>query len=225
MSVGIELFGTDVVAVGVAPALGVVDHVVPVFIKPVPVVSIGSITDLVLRVLSRAPHRDHFALLDFRAALRSRDIRLAVARNDAGLVVAEGLNAETAILVIGMDGDVGRINLRLRLAVFEDRVIDDALTHLYLDLRPRKRGDVGLRVVAQPQDVGVIELHLGTRRIGRGNLVTADNGSIERGRRPVAGITSPRGDVTVNQTDAPHPRLNLHRRLRPGAAQAQQHHQ
>jgi len=76
---------------------------------------------LLLRIRGRAPHRNHVASADFSAALLSGDLRLSVAGDDHRVAVRSHLNAEAAILMGGMDGDVGRVNLRLCLAVLKKR--------------------------------------------------------------------------------------------------------
>ncbi len=74
-SIGIQVFGADVILVGMLPGGRFVDHAVAVGVPAIPIVALGSGTDLVLahRRRSRAPSPSHQPSLgQCPAALRSR---------------------------------------------------------------------------------------------------------------------------------------------------------
>jgi hypothetical protein len=112
---------------GVIPRFCTLNHVVTIAVPAIPIVTLGRARYFVLCILGCAPHRDHVASADLGAALLRGDLRLAVAGDDHCVAVRSHLNAEAAILMGGMDGDVGRVNLRLCLAVLKNDVGSDTL--------------------------------------------------------------------------------------------------
>jgi hypothetical protein len=130
--------------IGVVPRFRTLNRVVTIAVPAIPIVTLGRPGYFVLRIRGGPAHRNHVASADFSAALLGGDLRLAVAGDDYRVAVRSHLNAEAAILMGGMDGDVRRINLRLGLATLKNDVGSDTLFQLHLNLIFRKGGDVRL---------------------------------------------------------------------------------
>jgi hypothetical protein len=68
--VGVQIFCTNVVFVGVPPRICIVDHAVAIGIPAVPIIPFKGSADLVLRIGTGAAHRCHLTLFQFGNALR-----------------------------------------------------------------------------------------------------------------------------------------------------------
>src|SRR5580658_1777461 len=132
-SVGVEVLAAGVVAVGVMPRLRVLNHVIAIAVPKIPVIAGGSIRNFVLRGVAVAANGCHLARVNLRAALRSGNLHFALAHDHEGVAVGPNFDAEHSITMRGMHGHVGRVDLRLGVAVFQNRVVGDSLAELNLD--------------------------------------------------------------------------------------------
>src|SRR5450631_253334 len=210
-AVGVQILRSGVVVIRVMPGAGVADHVIAVAVPLIPSVAIGSRRDLVLRGIGVAPHGRHVSSTELGAALRSGDLRFALANDHDGVAIRPHFDAENAIMMRGMDRYVGGIDLGLSFAVFRDREVRDALAQLNLNVFLRKVRDVGLGVRSQAKYVGEVELQLGTRVVASRNFVAGHYRLIQRGCRPVSRIAALCGNIAVHQADSRHALIGLRR--------------
>src|SRR5581483_4458126 len=120
---------------------------------PVPAVEFvarRSIADSVLRVRARSLDRDQLSFFNRGAAFRGRSLSLAFGHRYDGLPVRIDLNAIASWLG-GMKRDVRRIDLHVRLRAVQYRVDRYSLPDLHLDSVVVQRGDIGFRMLVQPQ--------------------------------------------------------------------------
>src|ERR1700726_3402258 len=103
----VEVARARVVAVGVLVTLGVVNNVIAIFIPLIPIIIGRPVGYPILRVIFGAMNDDVLALAHSSAALRSRNVGLAVADRDHGVAVRVHFNAVTP-LAQRVDGDIGR---------------------------------------------------------------------------------------------------------------------
>src|ERR1019366_8712186 len=198
----IEIFGSYVVVVGVSSRCRIADDVVAIGVPLVPVIPCRCFADLVLRLIARALHGDELAFPHSRAALRSRNFYFASADQHFGVIVGSNQNSKAGFAAIGTNGNIGRIDFRVRVAVLVHGVVRHSASKLNLDLRAGERCDIGLRMLSEAEHVGIVELNFGARLVAGRNPVPREDGSIERSRRPAARVATLRGDVAMKQTDA-----------------------
>ncbi len=84
------------------PRTGVADHVIAIAIPAIPIVAIRSRGNLVLRGISVAAHRGHLSAVNFGAALRRGNLRLALAHDHDRVAIRTHFDAEHAIMMRGM---------------------------------------------------------------------------------------------------------------------------
>src|SRR3982074_1021412 len=104
---------------------------------------------------------------------------------------------------------VRSVDLRLGLTVFEDGIVRDPLRQLNLNIALREVHNIRLRVVSETNNVGEIELQLSARVVRRRNLVTADNRSVQRRRRPIAGVSALGRHIPMNHADSSYALISL----------------
>jgi hypothetical protein len=132
--------------------------VIAVAVPAIPIITIGSRRNLVLRRIGIATDGRHFSAAHFRAALRGRNLGLSLAHNHERVAIGLNFNAKNTIVMRRMDRDIRRVNLGLGLTVSRDCVVDQALRKLNLDIFLRQVGDVDRRVRTEADSVGEIEL-------------------------------------------------------------------
>src|ERR1019366_9767265 len=203
-SVVVEIFGSYVVVVGASARCRMADNVVAIGVPLVPVIPCRCFADLVLRLIARALNGNELALGHSGAALWSRNFDFAFADQHFGVIVGGYQDSKAGLAAIGANGNVGRIDFRVRVAVLEDGVVRHAASKLNLDLRAREGVDVGLRMLPEAKHVGIVKLKFGARLVAGRNAVPREHGSIERRRRPGAVIAALGRDIAMNQTDARH---------------------
>jgi hypothetical protein len=160
-SVGVQIFGSGVVAVGVLPRLRGVNHVITVAVPAVPIVAVRSVGNLVLSLLSGSANRRHFAFLQFGDTLRRGNLSFTFSHDDDRVAVRAYLNAQVYILVRGMYGDVRCIDLRLGLAFIEHAVISQPLRELNLDVILGEGCKICFGARSQTENIGEVELYFG----------------------------------------------------------------
>src|SRR5450755_3472414 len=212
-TVGIQILRAGVITVGMTIGVGVLDRVIAVAVPAIPVVARRSCGNLVLRGLSIATHGRHVSLMDLGAALRGGDLRFALGHDHDGVTIGPDLDAEGAIMVRRMDGNVRGINLRLGFSVFRNVEVRDALGQLNLDGSFRERREVDLSVRTQAKNIREVELQFGAGVVSGGDFVAGHRRLIQRGRGPVAGIAALGRHIAVNQADAGHTLIGLRRRF------------
>jgi hypothetical protein len=158
----IEVFGSDIVVVGMTTSFGVTNHAIAITIPLIEVIARRSFANLVLLVGAAALNRDELILSYARATLRSSDFDLAFADENFGVIVSSYKNSKAGFAALGANGDVRSIDLGIGIAVFEDGVIRHAVAKLNLNLRMGELHKVGLRMLSEAQHVGVIQLKLGS---------------------------------------------------------------
>ena len=200
----VEIFGSDVVVVRVPSRFRIADHVVAIGVPLIKVVAGRSLANLVLLVRAGALNGNELILSHPRAALRSRNFDFPSADQHFRVIVGSYQNSKTRFAPLGANRHVGRIDLRIRIAVLVDGVVRHAVPKLNLDLRMRELRDVGLRMLSQPQHVCVVKLEFSARLVAGRNAVARQHRRIERSRRPILGVATLRGDVAMNQADARH---------------------
>jgi hypothetical protein len=146
----------------VVPSIRIVDHAVAIAIPPVPIVAIRSRSNFVTRIGGGPAHGCHITLLDGSDALRGGQLRFTFAHDDYRVAIGPHFNAVHAVLMRRMQRYVRSVDLRLCLTFAKHRVIDQPLPNLHLNVSLGKIREGGLRARTQPQNVGEIELHLGT---------------------------------------------------------------
>src|SRR6202165_3042100 len=198
----VQIFGAHVVVIGASPRCRIADNVVAIGVPLVPVIPCRRFADLVLRLIARALHGNELALPHARPALWSRNFYFAFADEHFSVIVGSNQNSKTRFAAIGTNGNVGRIDFRVRIAVLQDGVVRHTVSKLNLDLRASESVDIGLRTLREAKHVGIVELKFSARPVAGRNAISRDDGSIERSRRPVAGIAALGRYVTMNQTDA-----------------------
>jgi hypothetical protein len=105
------------------------------------------------------------------------------------------------------------IDLGLSLTVFEYRIVGNALPKLNLNVSLRQVGNVGLGIASQAENIGIVQLHFGSRIVTRRKLVTADNRGIQCRCRPITRVSALSRHVAMNHADARHPLISLRRLL------------
>src|SRR5450631_3007970 len=201
-AVAVEIFGSHVVVVSVSPRYRIADDVVAIGVPLVPVIPGRCFADLVLRLIAGTLHGDELTLSHARAALRSRNFHFPTADQHFGVIVGGHQNSKAGFAAARANGNVGRIDFGVRIAVLKDGVVRHAASKLNLNLRAGELGDVGLRMLRETEHVGIVELKFGARFVAGRNAVTREDGSIERSRGPAARVATLRGNVAMNQTDA-----------------------
>jgi len=141
-------------------ALRVGNRVVATIVPVIPVVIAGSSGHAILGLIGAALDGDHLAPMDLGAALLGGNVGLAIAHQELSVSVVVDLNA-VAALALGMNGNVGRIDLYIGVRRPDGRVACQPLRKLKLNTRAGQRHDVYLSVLVQAKDIGEIELHLG----------------------------------------------------------------
>jgi hypothetical protein len=116
------------------PSLGVVDHAVAIGIPNIPIVSSRRWADLVASVCTRTVHSYHIACFYVGDSLRCGNLGLTLAHDDDAVAIGPDFNPVHAILMGRMQSNVGRINLRLRLALAEHGIIGHSLGDLNLNI-------------------------------------------------------------------------------------------
>ena len=91
--------------------------------------------------------------MNLGAALRGGDLRFALGHDHDGVTIGPDLDAEDAIMVRRMDGNVRGINLRLGFSVFRNVEVRDALGQLNLNGSFRERREVDLSIRTQAKNV------------------------------------------------------------------------
>jgi hypothetical protein len=86
--VRIEVFGSNVIRVGVFSRLRVEDGVVAIRVPLVPIVVLRRLCDLVLRLVASTLNRDELALSNARAALLGCNLYFTFADEHFSMVVA-----------------------------------------------------------------------------------------------------------------------------------------
>jgi len=203
-AMGIEIFGPYVIVVSALPRYRIADHVVAIRVPLIPIIPGRCFADLVLLLIAGALHRDELARSHARAALRSRNFYFASADEDFGVIVGSNQNSKAGFASLGANGNVGRIDLCVRIAVLVHGVVRHAVSKLNLDLRARELRDVGLRMLSQAEHVGIVELKLSAPFVAGRNAVTREHGSVEHSRGPVFRIATLCRNIAMNQTDARH---------------------
>ena len=186
------------------PRFRVADRIVAISVPLVPVISCWSFANLVLRICARASDRDELPFSYTCAALRSRNFNLALADKDFSMVVSSYKNSKARFAPLGANGDVGRIDFRVRIAALVHGVVRHTVSQLNLDLRARQLRDVGLRVFRQPERVGIVKFKFSACFVAGRNPISGKHGSIQRRRRPILGIAALRRHIAMNQADACH---------------------
>src|SRR5580700_6968327 len=143
----VEIFRSHVIVVGTSPRCRIADNVVAIGVPLIPVIPCRRFADLVLRLLARALHGNELALPHARPPLRSRNFYFAFADEHFRVIVGSNQNSKTGFAAIGTNGNVGRIDFRVRIAVLQDGVVRHSASKLNLNLRASKRIDVGLRML------------------------------------------------------------------------------
>src|ERR1035437_7300301 len=108
---------------------------------------------------------DELALTDARAALRSRNFDCAFADQHLSVIVGSNQNAKAGFAPLRANGNVGRIDLSVRIAILVHGVVRHAASKLNLNLRARELRDVGLRMLSQAQHVGIVKLNFSARLV------------------------------------------------------------
>jgi hypothetical protein len=134
---------------------------------------------LILRVVPGAAHGDHLAASHVRAALRRRDIRFASANQDFNLIVREHRDPVAAIATARMDRKIRSVDLDVRFAVLQNRVVGQAAGQLNLDLLGVQARNVGLGAFVNSQNIGIVKLKFGARIVARGNAIAGDDGCVQ----------------------------------------------
>jgi hypothetical protein len=101
-----------------------------------------------------------------------------------------------------MNCSVGRINLDGRFVALQDRIGDESLSNLNLNVGAREVGDFGGGPVRHAQDVCVVELKFGTGPVSGRNAVVGRDRSIYCYGDPLAIVTALRGNVPAHEADA-----------------------
>jgi hypothetical protein len=191
----------------VLPALRVTNGVVALFVPVVPLVFARGLKNLILGVISTLD-LDELALLHLRAALRGRDINLALVDHDLSFRRRDHLNAVNT-LAVRMYCHVGRVYLNICLASFEHSVSHETLRHLNLNMRLRKISDFGFRVFAQTQHIGVVKLYFRPGPRSRSDPIPPADRSINRARDPLSRIPALRRHIAVHHAYPRDGRLGL----------------
>ena len=178
MAVGIQIFRSDVVTIRTTPRLRVADGVVTIAIPSVKIISRASIGDFVLRVVASATHHDGLPGPDMGRALRGRDVGLASAHQNFGLIVGVNRNPIAAIAAPGMNRQIGSVDFNVRFAVLYDGIVCQSTGELDLNLRFGEVRDVGLRALVDSQNVGIVELNLRAAVITGRDAVSGNDGRI-----------------------------------------------
>jgi hypothetical protein len=183
--------------------------VVSLVVPAVPVVFVRRDGNLVLRVV-RPRDDDQLAGFGPSASLGSRYFRGAFA--DHHLRFRVGID-EDAILAFSerMDRHVGRVNFRSRLAALQQRVGNESLPDLDLDLRACQIRDFRSRAARHAQDVRIVQLYLRSRIMARRDAVARDDRRVQRHGYPIAIVTALRRDIAVDIADSRCARLRLSR--------------
>src|ERR1039458_9958532 len=164
-AMAVQIFGSDVIVVRVPPRFRVADHVVAIGVPLVPIIPRRRFADFVLRVCARACDGNELTLSDARAALRSRNFDFAFADQYFRVIVRGNQNSKAGFTPLGANGNVRRIDFRVRIAALVDGVIRHSVSKLNLDLRARQLRDVGLRVLRQSERVGIVKLKFSARLV------------------------------------------------------------
>src|SRR5208337_3195423 len=141
-AVVVEIFGSHVVVVSVPTRVRVADHVVAIGVPLIKVIPGRRFANLVLRLIAHALNSNELVLSDTRAALRSRNLHFAFADEHFRVIVGSHQNSKAGFAAFGANGNVGRIDFRIRVAVLEDGVVRHAAAKLNLYLRAGERVDV-----------------------------------------------------------------------------------
>ena len=176
------------------PGIRVVDHAVALAIPSVPIVALRSHSDFVTRIGASSAHRRHIACLDVGNALRSSQLRLALAHNDDAVAIRPHFNAIHAILMRRMQSNVRRIDAKYgeksaadpKLLTVNDETISDA--RAAVALLARQPG-------INPEQVFLLGHSLGAYlapRIATGNAIIA-------GIVIMGGNTKPMEQLIVDQ--------------------------
>src|SRR5258708_3435291 len=198
----VEIFGTYVIVIGAPPRCRIADDVVAIRIPLVPVIPCRRFADLILRLIASALHGNELALPDARAALWSRNFYFAFADEHLSGIVSGNHNSEARFAAISANGNVGRIDFRVRIAILQDGVVRHPAPKLNLNLRVSKRIDIGLGMLREAKHVGIVKLKFGARFVASRNSIPRDDGSIKRSCGQVASTATLCGDIAMNQTDA-----------------------
>ena len=209
--VSVQILRSGVATVGVMPGIRTLDHVIAVAIPAIPIVAIWSRRDLVLRGFTVAAHGSHISRVHFGAALLGGNLRLARAHDHDRVSIGPHFDAEHAIMMRGMNGYVRGIDLGFGFTVFGNAEVGDALRQLNLNISFCQVRHIGLRVRTQAKNIGKVELQFCAGVVAGGNLVAGHYGLIQRGSGPVSGVPALRGNVGMNQADASHALVGLHR--------------
>ena len=210
LAVGIQILRSGVIGASAVNALSVADQVVAIVVPLVPVVPAAGRGHFILRVLAAALNRNGFAFANLRAARRRGNFHFALAHGYICFIWGNHVDAKTYIAFGGTDGEISGVHFGTNLAGLECRVGGFALADLHLDVFVGEIGDIRLRAIAQPENVGEIELQFSAGIVTCGNLVAGDYGRVQRGGGGIARVTTLRGYVAVNQADARNAAPGIH---------------
>ena len=194
----------------VRPAVtrGVVNDVVAVPVPFVPIIAIGGLANLVLRVISRSPNGDELPPLYRGASFGSGSLHFAFTNCHESVTVRVHLNA-IASFPNRMDRNVGRVNLHVRLRVLQHGIIGQPLADLNLNATLIQGCDTRLGILIQAQDIRVVELELGSRGVAGGNFVPSHERRIQGNRGEVPRVTPLHGDVAMYEAHPGHAGIGL----------------
>jgi hypothetical protein len=194
----VEIFCAHVVVVGLSARNRVADHVVAIGIPLIKVIAARSLADLVLFVRASALNGNELAGRHTRATLWSRYGYFAFANENFRVIVGSNQNSKAGFAALRLDSNVWRIDFSVRIAVSENGIVRHTMSKLNLDLRTRELHDIGLRMLREPEHVGIVKLNFRSRLVASRNTVTGKDRSVQRSRGPVFRITTLRRDITVN---------------------------
>jgi hypothetical protein len=203
----IQVAGPRVVAIGVLPGLRFTNLLVTLVVPLVPLILGFRRFDTKFLIVSPLDVND-LVFLNLGAALWGGNLRFPLAHDQLSLAGGIHLNAINTFRQ-GTDGHIRRINLDLRFRALENAEIDDPRRHLNLHLGAAQVRDLGFRTLVEAQHIGKIQLNLRARLGSRRHLITGHHGSVDGGRHPLAGVTAHRGNIPIDDTDAPHSGLGF----------------
>src|SRR6266496_376684 len=216
VAVGIQIFAANVVAVGMAPTVGILNEIVAIAVPAVPVVAGGRIGDFVRGVTAGPADDNPLSGADPSPPLRRGNLGLAPAHHNVRFAVGNNQDSIASVPSAGVDRGIRGVEFDGGFAVPQNGISREALAQLDLNVFLGECPEIGLAVLGKPQNIGVVELHLGARLVAGGNLVASHHGRIQRGSRPVSGVATLGGDLAFNQTDAGSAGVSFSRSRRAG---------